>query len=244
MKNQIIRLTSTESTNEFAKSIVIPQSEDYVTLILTEEQTAGRGQRGNVWVSEKGKNFTGSFCFSPKCFGIENRFYISKMASLAAIATLNSYKAGFQIKWPNDIYFSGKKIGGILIETTLSGAEISSVTAGVGININQEFFSDHLPLAVSLKMIIKQEVTIDDFTNKFLNTFISYYIMLQENKFFEIDKLYFSKLYLLNIWSKFKDRQRIFNGRIRGTNNDGTLIVQTEAGNFKNYDIKEIEFVS
>jgi BirA family biotin operon repressor/biotin-[acetyl-CoA-carboxylase] ligase len=241
--HQITRLTAIDSTNEYAKKVVLPESDSFINVIVADEQSAGRGQRGNVWLSERKKNLTLSFCFSPSFLTLDNRFYLSKIMSAAVFEVLELIKSGFKIKWPNDIIFEKRKIGGILIENTISGNKISLSIIGLGLNVNQKKFPTELPNAVSLLMILGKEMNLQDLTDKIIESFKKYYLLLKTNRYMEIDRKYFSNLYQLNDWADYRDSESDFRGRIRGTNPDGRLLVQTESDEIKKYDFKEIVFL-
>ena len=96
---EIIHKKTVSSTNDEVKQL----NRDLV-LVTAEEQTKGRGQRGNSWESEKGKNLTFSLLVKPKNLYIEKQFYLSKTVSLAVVNTLKRYGLETTVKWPNDIY--------------------------------------------------------------------------------------------------------------------------------------------
>lgn len=147
-----IKVTETKSTNSYLgrMATILPGG----TVIYTYRQTAGRGQRGNCWESEEGKNLAFSYLLKAPRIEPSRQFFISEAVSLAVADTLSQYvPEGIAIKWPNDIYFRHQKICGILIENTLSAGTIAHSIIGVGININQEQFVSDAPNPVSLKMI-------------------------------------------------------------------------------------------
>ena len=150
-KTHIIKATL-ESTNSFLKQIIHSKEVKNGTIVSTKHQTTGRGQRNNVWESERNKNILMSFVFFPNNIPAENQFIISKAVSLSILDLLLKYKKNVKIKWPNDIYIDDKKIAGILIENSLRGSEISNSIIGIGLNINQTFFSNKLPNPTSLKL--------------------------------------------------------------------------------------------
>ncbi len=123
------------------------------TVIATRCQTAGRGQRGNSWEAEPGKNLTFSMLFRPTELEATRQFELSMIVSLAiadAIDTRLPDGVSTTIKWPNDIYIGLEKICGILIENKLSGRLIERAIAGVGINVNQRQFLSDAPNPTSL----------------------------------------------------------------------------------------------
>lgn len=155
-----IHLKETPSTSTYACKMasLLPSG----TVIYSYNQTAGRGQRGNSWEAEPGKNLSFSLLVKDVALKPDEQFYISEGVSLAIVGFLRQYAGEFSIKWPNDIYWRDKKICGMLIENTLLGAAIKTSVIGVGININQTVFRGGAPNPVSLAQIIGHETDLDD----------------------------------------------------------------------------------
>lgn len=148
-----INLDSVDSTYLYADANA--SSLPSPTLISAQTQIAGRGQRGNVWISEPGKNLTITFFSRPQKFPVNKQFFISEAFSLAIIRFLRQ-ECGINamIKWPNDILVNNHKICGILIKHASIGSEISYTIAGAGININQTIFdSERAPGATSARIL-------------------------------------------------------------------------------------------
>ena len=133
--NSIIWIDTVDSTNDEAKRKI--HSLSHLSVIAAYEQTSGRGQRGNIWSSEAGKNLTFSIIIK---YGKDayydlipsNQFIFSKIASITVLDLLSKYGIKAEIKWPNDIYVNDKKIAGILIENTdfsRSGSRYGKETA-------------------------------------------------------------------------------------------------------------------
>lgn len=118
------------------------------------EQTAGKGQRGKQWVSPPGENIMLTVALQPNGIPLSRQFMLSVTVALATYDFFSKY-AGEEtcIKWSNDIYWRDRKAGGILIENVLRGNTWQYAIIGMGININQAQFPDHLPNPVSLKQI-------------------------------------------------------------------------------------------
>lgn len=147
----IIELPSAESTNSYLAAN--SENLENYTVITTDHQTAGRGQRGNVWESEPGKNLTFSILLRPEHIKAAEQFVISQAVSVAIAKTLRKIvRTGGEVavKWPNDIYVDDQKICGILIENSLMGSKICRSIVGVGLNVNQKKFSPMAPNPVSL----------------------------------------------------------------------------------------------
>ena len=122
---ELIRLKETDSTNNYIKHLPLTKE---MVIVSTEFQTAGRGQQGNSWESAQGANLLLSILFSPpENVLANNQFILSQAISLAIQKTLDEYTNGICIKWPNDIYWNNKKIGGILIEKNYMERKLSDV---------------------------------------------------------------------------------------------------------------------
>lgn len=119
--------------------------------LMALEQTAGRGQRGNTWEAEPGRNITLSLMLRPTELSAVRQFEVSEAVALGVADLLDELAIeGVAVKWPNDIYVGDRKICGILIENTLCGVRISRSVAGIGLNVNQREFRSDAPNPVSL----------------------------------------------------------------------------------------------
>lgn len=105
------------------------------TVIITGEQTGGRGRHKRLWLTPPG-NIALSVILYPDVAWLPYLIMISSLAVVYAITSATRLKAG--IKWPNDILIDGKKVGGILIENEISGDNTARAVIGIGININVE----------------------------------------------------------------------------------------------------------
>ena len=137
---RLIRLREVNSTNAYIQSLSRDERLPEGSVVWADFQTAGRGQIGNVWESENGKNLTFSIVFYPSFLLAKHQFLISQIASLSVKETLDEFISGITVKWPNDVYWNDKKICGMLIENDLAGQYIYSSVIGIGININQAVF--------------------------------------------------------------------------------------------------------
>ena len=144
------RVKETTSTNDYLAQLCKESKAKEFYTVMADIQTKGKGQRGNSWESEAGKNLTFSIVLYPTALEAPKQFCLSMLAALACHEALDNYTNGFSIKWPNDIYWKDKKIGGILIENELEGEYIVQSIIGIGLNINQEVFYSDAPNPVSL----------------------------------------------------------------------------------------------
>ena len=109
-KPRIIHVEETLSTNSLLREWLNKEALPTYSVIVADFQTAGRGQLGNVWESEKGKNLTFSLVLYPEALPAKQQFVISQIAALSVKETLDAYTEGISIKWPNDVYWQDKKI--------------------------------------------------------------------------------------------------------------------------------------
>lgn len=155
--NNLIHLAEVDSTNEFALKLLQETNVFNGTVILADNQTRGRGQRGAGWFTEPGSNLTFSIILRSIKLNPTEQFLLSKMIALAIINTLSGFisKAeALKIKWPNDIYYESKKLGGVLVENKFRGNIWDASVVGIGLNINQTDFDESIKdKAISLATI-------------------------------------------------------------------------------------------
>lgn len=142
-------IDSCDSTN--SRLAALAPSAGELTL-ATRCQTAGRGQRGNSWEAEPGRNLTFSMLLRPRHIPAARSFEISMVVALALTGTLQRHLPAHivEVKWPNDIYVADRKLCGILIENSFCGTTLERVIAGIGVNVNQTVFESDAPNPVSM----------------------------------------------------------------------------------------------
>ena len=219
---------------------------DYEVAVATF-QTAGRGQKGNSWESEAGKNLLFSILAHPKNLKVQEQFYISEAIALAVSDSVMAsigpeYAPDVSVKWSNDVYWNDFKMAGILIENTLQGDRILDTVAGVGLDVNQEVFVSDAPNPISLKNITGREYDLDKLLNDIIDRFIGY-MELPAHKRPEVDALYRNRLYRREGYHKFRDENGIFEACIEGIRPDGCLMLQTRNGEHRIYEFKQVQFV-
>jgi len=241
-ESPIIRIRSTDSTNNYAnqqiKDNVFPEG----TVFLTYEQTAGRGQLKNIWESEPGKNLTFSIVYYPDFLEINRQFMLSKVISLGINTAINKYIGQLKIKWPNDIYVGNKKLAGILIENSIMSGSLKSSIVGIGLNVNQTVFNSDAPNPVSLKLLTNQHFDCETLLNEVLMKINFYFELLRRGEYELIDKIYISALYWLNEKHSFRTGPKVFEGNIIGVNDIGQLLIRKEDDEILKFHFKEVEF--
>jgi BirA family biotin operon repressor/biotin-[acetyl-CoA-carboxylase] ligase len=239
----IIPVEKVTSTNTCLKELAHNQVLEEGTVIVTGNQTAGKGQQGNSWESEAGKNITCSILFYPSFLPVQRFFLLSEIVSLGVKETLDAYTGGIAVKWPNDIYYQEKKIAGILIENELTGSELSLSIAGVGININQEYFLSDAPNPVSLKQITGKEWDIETLLKELVHNILYFYKQLKTGNAETLTRMYHETLYRKTGLHRFEDDKEIFNARIDRVSDDGFLHLITDLNDKRSYIFKSVRFL-
>jgi len=236
----IVFVPECHSTNTLATEMSQKGNPEEGTVIITADQTLGKGQKGNAWLSEPGKNLTFSIIIKPTYLPIRDQFYLTMITSLALKDFLSSVLLPkVEIKWPNDIMVEKKKIAGILIENQIQGNSFTHVVVGVGLNVNQVSF--HLQRATSMKMIALKDFDLNDVLDQLCIRFEHWYMQLKEGNKAEIKSTYLDSLFGRGQRLPFKDKEGSFTGTIEGIDDTGRLITNSEKG-IRNFEIKEIQW--
>lgn len=252
-KPSFIWLDSVDSTNnEILRRI---GDLDNLSVIAAVRQTAGKGQRGNAWSSEPGANLTFSMLLRFGDGGFAElsavrQFAISQAVTLGLVDFLRDEGIDARIKWPNDIYVMNRKMTGILIENSLSGAFVKTSVIGIGINCNQRIFPPFLPNPTS--MILSNGKFYDNLPQlleKAVNAMIPYFGMMSGDGAEGLSGLrsrYNGKLFRYGQFHDFTDcrgASAVFRGRICGVSDAGLLKVERENGEVNEFAFKEISFI-
>ncbi|MEL7119406.1 MAG: biotin--[acetyl-CoA-carboxylase] ligase [Bacteroidota bacterium] len=238
------QLDHCDSTNTFAFDLLSKQRPKEGTAILTFNQTKGRGQQGTSWQSAPYKNIATSIILYPTFLLPNQQSLLSQMISLAVKAFFEYYLTQKKVfvKWPNDIYVENKKIAGILIQNQISSKSINTSVIGIGINVNQESFSNELARATSLALETNNTFDLQDLSFSLFSFLDQYYQVLQNKSFEEIHTEYLQNLYLFNQWTDFESSEgEKFLGKITNVDQNGHLVVETN-GMLKTFSMKEIRF--
>ena len=167
-KHDIIWVKSVDSTNEECRRRIADM--DNLSVMSALSQTAGKGQRGNTWLSAPGENLTFSIVLKFKSAGTNgeglepmqayDQSVISELTSLCVVELLSSHGIQAKIKRPNDIYVDGKKVCGMLIENAVRGEWISHSIIGIGLNVSQRNFDVSLPNPTSMALLSSENATV------------------------------------------------------------------------------------
>ena len=209
------------------------------TLVITNDQAAGQGQRGNHWESEAGKNLTFSIIFRPTFIPIDKQFRLSMAIALGITDCLNHLAEGFLIKWPNDIYYGDRKICGILIHNGIKDNTISNAVVGIGLNVNQRSFQQ--PRAVSLTNILAKELDLVHLLEDVCQHIEKRYLQLKLGESQRLKSQYLQQLMGFGEHRLYSDGSD-FSGRIVDVHENGELEIERHDG-VKLYGFKEVEFI-
>ena len=171
---RVVYATRTASTQDLARA----QAEGEAvpgTVVLAEEQTAGRGRFGRVWVSPAGKNLYLTLVMRPELAGLRALGIVAPLAVALAIEDRTGLSP--QIKWPNDVLIGGRKVAGVLIESELAGQTVRYSLIGIGVNVNFDIdpASDIGSIATSVKRELGHEVSREELLAALLNRFEELY---------------------------------------------------------------------
>ena len=224
-----------------SKSEPLPEG----TVIMADDQYAGRGQQGNKWISRAGCNLTFSIYLKPFFLPVDKQFMLNIAVSIGINNALRSYMPdGIKIKWPNDVYFDDKKIGGVLIENIISAGNIKSTIIGIGINVNQRNY-DGLGLnqVSSLGEILQQDVDLNKLLAQICKCIEVEYLKLRSGDYDLQHDLYLKDLYKFGEKCTYRDGENTFEGKIINVTKTGLLMIDVE-GERREYGFKEIEFLN
>ena len=240
-----IRLVGVDSTNNYAAELLRQYDITEGTLITANYQTAGRGQRANSWQSEPDKNVLCTYVLKPKFMSTNRQFTLNKLIALCVLKCIRSFcpNSNLRIKWPNDIYLDACKLSGILVESTVSGSQIVSSLAGIGINVNQMEMHVEGRKVTSMAAVLKHELVLEEVLNCLSAQLEAGYLLFRSGNDRQIDAEYDAALFKLNETCIFQSATGTNVFVLRGVSKDGLLMVDDEAGNRKHFQHGEIWMV-
>ena len=223
--------------------------------IRTDYQTAGRGQAGNTWESEKGKNLLFSTLLRHEELHATEQWRISMWVAITLWEVLAKHldKERLTIKWPNDIYYGDKKLVGILIENALIGQYVEHSIVGIGVNVHQMNWRSNAPNPISMKEITGREYDIEGLLNEWICSMKSW----KNSKIEDLSSAYLQHLYRREGRHEYVERQvsvaptsiaekgakDAFLAEIVTITQQGELILRLQNKEEKKYHFKQIRFV-
>jgi BirA family transcriptional regulator, biotin operon repressor / biotin---[acetyl-CoA-carboxylase] ligase len=240
MGRNLVYVPVCHSTNTLATDLCNKTPLLEGTLVITDHQQAGKGQRGNRWQAEPNLNFTFSLILKPTFLAISNQFILNQCISLGIADFINELLSQeVKIKWPNDILIQEKKVCGILIENTLNGEQIQQSVIGIGLNVNQKQFESRQ--ATSLALISKRDYLLAAILDRLLEYLEVRYLQLKRGEFEAIQTDYLSRLFRINVAHQYQAGLTQFEGTITGVDGRGRLKIKTDEERV--FDVKEVTFI-
>ena len=235
---EIIHLSDVHSTNNFAAKLFSDKLCQNGSVIMSDFQTNGKGQRGSIWQSENGKNLLCTFVYRPDNLSVENQAQINWATSLAVLKTLGKFGLIAKIKWPNDVLVNETKICGILIENQVSGNFLSTSFIGIGLNINQQNFFDFS--ATSIRNETGNTFLIREILDALILEMNHYFLLLNSSNL-ELKKEYLCSLYRFIEKSFFEAENQVFEGTIIDVSSAGLLVIEKNGKPFE-FGLKTIKY--
>lgn len=223
-------IKTTNSTNTLLKELIAKGQEP--KFLYAGYQTAGRGQTGNSWESEEGKNLLCSILLPPN----KNLYFLNIAVGVALLRVIGE---DFTIKWPNDIYWQDKKVAGILVENAIVGSEVKYSVAGIGLNVNQTEFKSDAPNPISLKQIRGQEYNIDQLMNRLFEQVQN---VLNEPEQ-DVWLYYKTHFYRREGYWPYEDKKGRFEARIEDVLPTGEIVLRDTNGQIRQYEFKQIRYI-
>jgi BirA family biotin operon repressor/biotin-[acetyl-CoA-carboxylase] ligase len=243
----VIRLETVNSTNNYAASLLELTHPTEGTAILAQFQTLGRGQRGAMWQSETGKNLLLSIILYPDFMEAGAQFDLSRAISLAVFHAImdtcenQEIRNVLKIKWPNDLYLAGKKLGGILIENSLKGKNIDSCVVGIGINVDQQHFGSLD--AISISQITGRSGLTEVLFLNLRQRIQDYYFKLRKSGITEIRDEYEAYLFGKEEELPYQSGYQLIKAKVIKTMPEGGLILYGQGKQYGPFQPREIQLL-
>lgn len=231
---ELIILEETDSTNSHLRRMVDAGTASHGTMLCSRSQTNGRGQRGHSWWSPTGLGLYVSCYYVLGSVPADKQGVWAKSWALAVQRYVKSRIGDslckVEIKWPNDILVDCRKVGGVLVENSVRGSFLSDCIVGIGINLNQQQFSDFETPATSLALITGDmyDPGLEALT---LASHLDWSLAaIQCNARSEINRAYTDCLFGLDSELTFDHAGNKINALFRGVDENGQAILESGSG--------------
>jgi BirA family biotin operon repressor/biotin-[acetyl-CoA-carboxylase] ligase len=221
------------STNDVVKEWLSQCGEGHAVAVLSHDQLAGKGQRGRIWYSTPYESLLMSMGF--KSFWPANRSVFTFQAVTATtIVQILREATGIPvvIKWPNDVYYRSRKLGGILTEAQCQGQKLWDVIVGLGLNLNQLQFPTELPNPISLRQITGLNYKAEELFHKLCDALELQIFRAREQEDENLLKIYKSLTDGFQSYHTYAliPEGGLFKGRLKEIEDDGKVYIETEEG--------------
>lgn len=238
----IIELDTIDSTNNYAMRLIDADMAQIGLTIVANTQTAGKGQRGNIWQDDGSDCILMSIISQPRANLMQQfAFNAGITNAIASVIEEIDERLAVHIKWPNDIIINDKKSAGILIENMIRGHEWLHAIIGIGLNLNNYIDSKKLPFATSLKMELGRDLNKSEILSGLRERILA--ASAEEMVVNKNIEAYNNYLFGKDKWQEFSHGNEHWEAQIIGVNMDGTLKVRLENGVVENYVHGSVQWV-
>lgn len=223
----VLRFDIVASTNDVARELAASGAEEGLC-VEAREQTAGRGRQGRSWTSSPDQGLYLSVILRPEIAPADSPV-LTLAAAVAVAETLRlDFEVSADIKWPNDVMASGRKICGILVESAIEDSRIQYAVMGIGVNIGQGAFEgDIANLATSLSMEGGRSVPPEEFAKPLLNRLDHWYTIATTQPSRVIARWQELSSYAHDCPVRVDSSEGVIEGITRGLTPSGALIIET-----------------
>ena len=226
----MVRFESVHSTNDVAKEMAARGAEEGVA-VLAHEQTGGRGRQGRSWSSPAGEGLYLSVILRPE-MGAADSPILTLATAVAVAETLSlEFKLAVDIKWPNDILASGKKICGILVESAIEAGRLQHAIVGIGVNLTRRVFPEEIrDIATSLLIESGRAVSPDQFCDTLFERLEHWYRVSLRERGAVISRWQELSSYAEGCRVQIESSGDVIEAITRGLAPSGALIIETPDG--------------
>ncbi len=224
---KIYTFQTIDSTNSCAKAVANIGAPEGI-VVISEEQTEGRGRLGRAWLANPAENLMFSLLLRPQV----PPEVINLLPLYVAVATAQAIEkiTGLKVecKWPNDLLINKKKVAGILIEGSIKNNIVEHVVVGLGVNVNQTKFPDDLMLkATSLQLQLNKPVDRVALFKEVLSSLETHYKHSMSTGFQSVIPFWTRRTTMLNKSILISQSGNVISGIVTGLSRDGGLVLQS-----------------
>ncbi len=198
------------------------------TVIVAEQQTAGRGRFSRSWIGPAGENLTFSVMIRPSLAQLR---YMNMAATLAVSRTVSELTGReATLKWPNDVRIDRRKVSGILVESAVEGGEVSYAVVGIGLNANFDplLYPEIAGTATSVAAVLGRPVDRTELLLAVLESFDDLYGSVRAGE--SLTALWASRMDMLGALVEVRSENEVILGRARGVDEEGNLLIAKTDG--------------
>lgn len=224
---KIFTFDTIDSTNNCAKAVAGCGAAEG-TVIVAEQQTAGKGRLGRIWQANPNENLMFSVVLRPML--TQEAINLLPLYVAVAVADAIERATGIKVecKWPNDLLINGRKVAGILIEGSVKQNSVEYVVIGIGINVNQTQFPAELePRATSLRLHANKEIDRIRLFREVLQAMEKTYQQAAPTGFQSVVPQWISHTSMINKTISISQHGDVISGVVKGLSPEGGLVLQT-----------------